>query len=153
MSMFPYVMHCDCQSIAYAVEGTPVAQAYCHCADCRDFYGATVLAATAWQPQSLTVTQGHKALKQHTHTHKKLTRFFCMNCGDVLFGTNRLGLFVVPNKQLFRSGDPDLESLKPNYHLFYRQRIVSIKDHLPKYLDGKNGETWSEKNHDLIRIV
>ncbi len=137
-----YRMRCDCESVSFMAEGAPVAKAYCHCTDCRDFYSTPVLAATAWQKTSLSVTGGRESIGEHTHPHKLLTKYFCVRCGDTLFGSNRIGMYVIPNKQLWRTLEAALGSMRPEFHLFYRQRVVDIDDNLPKYLDGRTGELF-----------
>jgi hypothetical protein len=138
-----YEMHCDCESVTFVAEGEPAAKAYCHCGDCREFYSTPILAATAWHKDSLAVTGDDSFISKHKHPHKQLTKFFCVACGDTLFGTNRLGMYVVPNKQLYRALGSATDSMRPDFHLFYRQRVVDIADSLPKYLDGRSSELFA----------
>jgi hypothetical protein len=57
-----------------------------------------------------------------------------------VFGTNRLGMRVVPNALVARAADGKLDAnLAPTMHMFYGQRVVDVLDDLPKYLDGWNG--------------
>ena len=136
-------MNCDCESVRFYAEGSPVENAYCHCADCRDFYSTPVLAATAWSKSALRVVSGDEFVSNYQHPHKQLSKFSCVKCGDTLFGTNRLGMNVIPNKQICRNSELAKEMMRPDFHLFYRQRVIDIKDTLTKYLDGRNGEVFS----------
>jgi hypothetical protein len=141
--MNTYKMLCDCKAVSFLTEGQPVAKAFCHCTVCRDFYSAAVFSATAWKKEALKVTAGNDCVGHFQHPHKQLSKFFCVKCGDTLFGTNRLGMYVVPNKQMFRASDEASQTMKPDFHLFYRQRVVDIDDTLIKYLDGRSGEVFS----------
>lgn len=138
--MSTYQMYCDCKSVFFTTEGDPAAKAYCHCSDCRDFYSTPVLAATAWSKSALRIVSGDEFVSNFQHPHKQLSKFFCVKCGDTLFGTNRLGMYVVPNKQISRASE---QTMRPDFHLFYRQRVVDIDDTLTKYLDGRSGEVFS----------
>lgn len=129
---------CLCGSNALELRGAPAARANCHCATCRDFYGSAMLSATAWDAASVELSAKNSTRFQHPT--KQLSRTFCLHCGDVLFGTNRLGMYVVPNAVVARAAGGLLDAaLAPTMHLFYRERIIDVSDALPKYLDGWDG--------------
>lgn len=133
---------CPCGKISVELRGSPAARANCHCSSCRDFYGAPVFSATAWEPDAVSISEGLG--QTFKHPEKQLTKTFCDVCGEVVFGTNRLGMRVVPNALLARATDGKLEAnLSPTMHLFYRQRVVDASDDLPKYLDGWDGPTYA----------
>lgn len=138
-----YQIYCDCKSVSFTTEGSPAAKAYCHCADCRNFYSTPVFAASAWNKSSLKVLYGDELVSNYQHPHKQLSKFFCVKCGDTLFGTNRLGMYVVPNKHIFHTSEQTELTMQPDFHLFYRQRVIDIDDILKKYLDGRSGEVFS----------
>ncbi|MEG0184075.1 MAG: GFA family protein [Stenotrophomonas sp.] len=129
---------CQCGENAVELHGAPVARANCHCTTCRDFYGAAMLSATAWDRASVVPAATNTTHFQHPA--KQLSKTFCRQCGDVLFGTNRLGLYVVPNAVVARAAGGVLDAaLVPTMHLFYRERVIDVSDALPKYLDGWDG--------------
>ncbi|WP_084656415.1 GFA family protein [Pandoraea norimbergensis] len=133
---------CQCGSVTMRLRGEPAARANCHCNACRDFYGAPVLAATAWSPDQLSM---EGATKVFAHPTRSLTRRFCPQCGETLHGTNRLDMYVVPNALLARAHDGQLPAaLRPTMHLFYRHRLFDVRDDLPKYLDGWDGPVHDE---------
>ncbi len=83
-------------------------------------------------------------VRSFSHPEKQLKKTFCAVCGEVVFGTDRLGMHVVPNAMLHRiSGEGSYSSWAPTMHLFYRQRVVDVVDDLPKYLDGWDGPLYS----------
>ncbi|WP_176057492.1 GFA family protein [Paraburkholderia sp. BCC1876] len=136
----PNALQCLCGTIRIELSGEPVARANCHCGSCRDFYGTSMLSATAWPAEQVTVTRG--SVSTFRHPAKQLTRAFCAACGEIVFGTNRLGMRVLPNSLVARAAGGELpEALRPTLHLFYRHRLVEVQDELPKYLDGWDGPT------------
>lgn len=126
------------RAAAFALQGDPAARAHCHCEACRDFYGTAVLSATAWHAQALRMVRGEVA--NFAHPLRQMSRTFCVRCGETLFGTNRLGMRVVPNSLAARAAGGVLPSgWQPSMHLFYRHRVIDIDDSLVKYLDGWDG--------------
>lgn len=99
-----------------------------------------MLSATAWEPDLVRLVA--TAARRFKHPEKQLEKTFCGECGEVVFGTNRLGMRVVPNALLARVNEGTLDvSMAPTMHLYYRQRVVDVLDDLPKYLDGWDGPT------------
>ncbi|MFC4702320.1 MULTISPECIES: GFA family protein [Paraburkholderia] len=135
---------CLCGAVTIDLIGEPAALANCHCGTCRDFYGTSILSASAW-PADRAVASG--ALQVFQHPHKQMSRAFCATCGETLFGTNRLGMRVVPNSLLARAHDGTLPAERqPTMHLFYRHRVIDVIDALPKYLDGWDGPVFEAGN-------
>ena len=131
-------LECHCKSVRVELQGSPAARAHCHCQTCRDFYGTAMLSATAWDPQALHLVGGEVA--QFAHPTKQLSRAFCPSCGETMYGTNRLGMRIVPNSVMARAHGGTLpEALQPAMHLFYRHRVIDVHDTLIKYLDGWDG--------------
>lgn len=135
-------LQCDCGNVQLQVVGSPVAKAYCHCQDCREFYGLPVLAATAWKRDAVTVCKGADRLADFKQPTKAMTRTFCRDCGQTVYGTNRFGFIVIKNTLFARETGQIPEALQPQLHLFYRQREIDVNDGLPKYQDGRNGELF-----------
>ncbi|KVO37910.1 aldehyde-activating protein [Burkholderia ubonensis] len=132
-------VRCLCGAVTVTLQGEPAARANCHCQTCRDFYGTSMLLATAWGSGQLAVTGANATF---AHPAKAMSRTFCASCGEIVFGTNRLGMRVVPNSLNARAHDGQLpDELQPTMHLFYRQRVIDVVDPLPKYLDGWDGPT------------
>ena len=130
---------CLCGAVTVTLHGEPAARANCHCATCRDFYGTPMLSATAWQPEQVSATGADATFP---HPSKSMSRTWCPACGAIVFGTNRLGMRVVPNSLAARAHGGQLpDVLQPTMHLFYRQRVIDVVDALPKYLDGWDGPT------------
>ncbi|KVC38960.1 aldehyde-activating protein [Burkholderia pseudomultivorans] len=137
-------VRCLCGAVTVTLRGEPAARANCHCATCRDFYGTAMLSATAWQPEQVSVAGGGATFR---HPSKSMSRTWCAACGEIVFGTNRLGMRVVPNSVTARAHGGRLpDALQPTMHLFYRQRVIDVVDALPKFLDGWDGPTLDTPN-------
>ncbi|WP_217590188.1 GFA family protein [Burkholderia sp. GbtcB21] len=135
---------CLCGAVTVTLRGEPAARANCHCATCRDFYGTPMLSATAWPPEQIAV-DGTGAT--FPHPSKSMSRTWCVSCGEIVSGTNRFGMRVVPNSLTARAHGGQLpDDLQPTMHLFYRQRVIDVIDALPKYLDGWDGPTLDNAN-------
>ncbi|AJC23066.1 GFA family protein [Pandoraea pulmonicola] len=133
---------CQCGGVTMTLSGEPAARALCHCNAYRDFYGSPMLAATAWEKSQVSLTG---MTQRFSHPTRRMTREFCPQCGETLHGTNRLDMRVVPNALLARAHDATLPaSLRPTMHLFYRHRVLDVRDNLPKYLDGWDGALYEE---------
>lgn len=134
----PISIQCLCGAVHIELRGEPAARANCHCGSCRDFYGTSMLSATAWPASAVRVARG--AVVTFAHPAKQMARAFCAGCGETMFGTNRLDMRVVPNSLAARAAGGDLPAaLGPTMHLFYRHRVVDVDDRLVKYLDGWDG--------------
>lgn len=131
---------CDCGATGLALSGPPIVRGICHCAPCRALYNAAFHAGAAWSSDSLTSIRGESSLRQFKYPGKELCRYWCVDCGAILFNTNRYGFIVVPMALLRKANDGRVpEDLTPLMHLFYASRVVDIDDPLPKFLEGTNG--------------
>lgn len=127
------------RAVTVTLCGEPAARANCHCATCRDFYGTPMLSATAWPPEQVTLDGGHATFP---HPSMSMSRAWCASRGEIVFGTNRPGMRVVPNSLTARAhGGPLPDHLQPSMHLFYGPRVIDVADALPKYVDGWGGPT------------
>lgn len=139
-----YSTRCLCGAVTVTLRGEPAARANCHCATCRDFYGTSMLSATAWPPEQVAIDGGSATFP---HPSKSMSRTWCASCGEIVSGTNRLGMRVVPNSLTARAHGGHLPGpLQPTMHLFYRHRVIDVVDALPKYLDGWDGPTLDSAN-------
>ncbi|SFL55986.1 GFA family protein [Rugamonas rubra] len=134
----PATVACLCGKVELALGAAPQARANCHCASCRDFYATPMLAASAWAAADVRVVKGE--LRRYAHPDKQMSRAFCADCGELMFGINRLGMTVLPNGLAARAAGGALPpALAPQMHLFYAERVLEVADALPKYLQGWDG--------------
>ena len=136
-------IRCDCGVTALNLSGTPMARGICHCTSCRALYNAAFHAGAVWQEDAVSVIQGKATIRQYKYPGKELRRYWCGECGAIVFNTNRFGYVVIPQSLLRKAHGGDLPpNLAPQMHLFYASRIVDIDDSLPKFLDGTNGPLY-----------
>jgi hypothetical protein len=120
---------CFCKAVEIETSGAPAVQAFCHCESCRTWLSAPVHGATLWPQDAVRVTKGADLLetvKKTEASHRK----FCRRCGGrVLVGHPAIGMVDVPSVVL-----PDL-AFRPNLHVHYGEKVLAMRDGLPKYKD------------------
>lgn len=134
---------CFCGAVEIEVTGTPAAMGYCHCEDCRSWSAGPVNAFSLWAPDAVKVTKGADKLATYNKTERS-DRQFCTDCGGhVMSGHPGMGLTDV-----YAATIPTLD-FQPGVHVFYGEKVLSIKDGLPKFKNvpaemGGSGETLPE---------
>ena len=126
-------IECDCGSVKMTLHGEPIVRGICHCEDCRELLKIPYHSVTAWEKTQATIDQGADALVEFKHPTKRMSRFYCKNCGETMFNSNAKDWRVV-SQLLIRKcyGGTLPEPLQPKLHFFYASRIVDIDDSLPK---------------------
>lgn len=134
---------CFCGLVKLEVAGAPEAMGYCHCQSCRSWSGGPVNAFSLWKPDAVSIVSGeeHIATFQKTEASQ---RQYCAKCGGHLMTRHpSLGLVDV-----FAATIP-LLSFDPEIHVNYAERVISMRDGLPKMADfpvafGGSGKTIDE---------
>ena len=138
-----YKSGCVCGAVQLEISGEPAVQAYCHCNSCRSWLGAPIHAATLWPAQNVKIVKGADNLGLYKKTEAS-HRQFCKSCGaPVLIGHPAMGLTDLP------AGSVAGLSYKPTVHVNYGEKVMSVRDGLPKFKDfpkefGGSGETLPE---------
>ena len=134
---------CFCGGVELDIEGEPEAMGYCHCDSCRHWSAGPVNAFSLWEPSRVKVLKGEKNLRVYAKTEKSL-RKWCSDCGGhVMTEHPSMGLIDV-----YSAVFKDLD-FKPSVHVFYGEKVISMKDGLPKMNDlpsdmGGTGDTLAE---------
>lgn len=134
---------CMCGAVELELTGEPAVMAFCHCESCRGWLNAPVHAATLWPKASVKITRGADDLGLWARTEASQRRF-CRKCGTaVLVDHPAIGMVDVPAVGL-RGLD-----YRPTLHVHYGEKVMSVKDGLPKFKDfpadfGGSGETLAE---------
>jgi hypothetical protein len=134
---------CACGAVEIEASGAPAVMGFCHCSSCRTWLSAPVHGFTLWPAPNVKVTKGADQLglfKKTENSHRQ----FCKRCGSaVLVGHPALGLTDVMSVVLpgFR--------FAPALHVHYGEKVISMRDGLPKYKDmpkdfGGSGETLAD---------
>jgi hypothetical protein len=134
---------CFCGGVEIEASGAPAVMGLCHCESCRSWLGAPVHGFTLWPQAQVTVVTGEDQLGLIKRTEASHRRF-CRECGAaMLVGHPAIGLVDVMSVRL-----PSFD-FQPALHVHYGEKVMSIKDGLPKYKDmpkdfGGSGETLPE---------
>lgn len=134
---------CMCGAVQLELSGEPAVQAYCHCDSCRGWLGAPVHAASLWPAASVKILKGADKLGTYKRTEAS-HRKFCTSCGTpVLVDHPSMGMVDVPAGRV-----QDLD-YNPGLHVHYGEKVLSVKDGLPKFKDfpkdfGGSGVTLPE---------
>jgi hypothetical protein len=134
---------CFCGAVTLEVTGAPEVMGYCHCRSCRSWSGGPVNAFSLWKPDTVKITKGAEHVATFAKTEGSL-RKYCTECGGHLMTDHpTLGLTDV-----FSATLPTLE-FKPGVHVNYSERVLGMKDGLPKLKDfpkefGGSGEMVAE---------
>ena len=134
---------CMCGAVEVELTGDPNVQAYCHCASCRGWLGAPIHGATLWPTPNVKVTKGADKLGLYKKTENS-HRQFCKSCGSaVLVAHPAIGMTDVPSVSIQGF------AFKPALHVHYGEKVMQVKDGLPKFKDfpkdfGGSGETLPE---------
>ena len=123
-------------------QGDPLDMGYCHCENCRRYSTAPVSIFTLWKPETVKITKGSELLGKFKGSEIS-DRRYCTKCGGhVMIDHPTLGLADI---RVSLSG----LAFKPTVHLNYQEKVLPIKDGLPKLKDfpaaiGGSGETLPE---------
>jgi hypothetical protein len=134
---------CFCGAVEVEVSGAPAAMGYCHCDSCRHWSAGPVNAFSLWSPEGVKVTKGEGMIGTYAKTPNS-ERKWCTKCGGHIM-TNHPGMGLV---DVYAAILPSLK-FEPQLHVFYGERVVSIRDGLPKMKDvpsemGGSGQTLPE---------
>ncbi len=125
-----YEGRCFCGEVEISVTGDAAAMGFCHCESCRHWSAGPINAFSLWPPENVKVVKGAELLETFAKTdasHRK----WCKNCGGhVMTEHPEMGMVDVYAAIL-----PDLK-FEPEVHVFYGEKVVSVKDGLPKMADG-----------------
>jgi hypothetical protein len=76
-----HTLACPCALVELTVRGTPLAQFYCHCDDCRKMTSGAYAAESVYRGNDVEVARGEAAV----WTLARNPRHFCAACGGRLF--------------------------------------------------------------------
>ena len=130
---------CMCGDVQLELSGEPSIMSYCHCESCRGWLAAPLLAASLWPAASVKVVKGTDKLGTYRRT-EGVHRKFCTTCGTaVMIDVPAFGMVDVPAGRV-----AGLE-FTPTAHVHYGEKVLQVKDGLPKFRDypkefGGSGE-------------
>jgi hypothetical protein len=134
---------CFCGAVQFTASGEPAAMGYCHCESCRHWSAGPVNAFTLWHPDAVRVTKGSEHIGTYAKTPQS-ERSWCARCGGHLFTRHPAWDLI----DVYAATIPGFV-FEPALHVHYRERVLPIRDGLPKMRDipkemGGSGEVLAE---------
>ena len=122
---------CLCGGVELTLTGEPFVMTYCHCESCRRWIGGPVHAGCLFPAKNVRIENGADLLTVFKRTEESQNlRTFCETCGAPVFNDHPgIAMTDIPAVSI-----PDLV-FEPKLHSHYPERILSIRDGLPKYQD------------------
>ncbi|MBE9556540.1 MAG: GFA family protein [Proteobacteria bacterium] len=143
MTESTYKGSCFCGAVELTVTGKPEVMGYCHCDSCRAWGAAPINGFTLWNPEAVKVIKGQEDIGVY-HKTENSHRQFCVKCGGHIM-TDHPPMKLV---DVYAAVIPDFP-FEPAFHVNYGEKVVSMKDGLPKFADmpaeaGGSGKTLPE---------
>jgi hypothetical protein len=124
-----YQGKCFCGSVEIAVSGAPAGMGYCHCSSCRQWSAGPINAFTLWKPESVKITKGGDQVATYSQAPNSF-RKWCKACGGHVMTEHPVwGLIDV-----YAATIPQFP-FEPGVHVHYQERVLPIRDGLPKQKD------------------
>lgn len=138
-----YKGSCFCGAVEVTVTGEPAVVGYCHCQSCRHWSAGPVNAFTLWSPDSVKIAKGEDNMGTYSKTPNSI-RKWCKTCGGHIL-TDHPPMGVV---DVYAAIIPDFP-FEPALHVHYQEKVLSVRDGLPKMKDvpseiGGSGEIIPE---------
>jgi hypothetical protein len=119
-------IQCLCGDVTVQIVGEPMAQFYCHCADCQLVHGAAYVPRSMYEASAVNVVRG----KTMEWKLKVTPRTMCQRCGTHLYaevpgyGVRGINAYLLPEG-----------GFQPLFHLQCQDAVLPIQDELPHYRD------------------
>lgn len=138
-----YKGQCFCGAVEIEVSGSPEAMGFCHCSSCRSWSAAPMNAFSLWKPQNVKITKGADNVGTYRKTERS-DRQFCKLCGGHLMTAHPQWSLI----DVYAATIPGL-AFAPQVHVNYGEKVVAMRDGLPKFNDfpaemGGSGKTLAE---------
>ena len=143
--MSEYKGQCYCGAVKFKTLGEPLFTQYCHCEKCREIASQSQRTSdkigynftAAYLTDKFNITKGKDDLETIARNNSNL--LLCRKCKSLIYGisqdpSKQGGIGINVNNFDFGGDLPD--TFKADKHIWYQNRIVDIKDQLPKYKDA-----------------
>lgn len=136
---------CFCGAVEITVTGAPAGMGYCHCTSCREWSAGPVNAFTLWPIGAVKITKGEGNIGTFNKTPGS-GRKWCKTCGGHIMTIHpSMGPGLM---DVYAATIPSFP-FKAGVHVNYGEKVLSIKDGLPKMKNlpaemGGSGETLPE---------
>ncbi|KAK0738190.1 Mss4-like protein [Schizothecium vesticola] len=140
---------CHCGAVRYELSrARPLASKYCHCTTCQRLHGAPFQWAAIFHKTDINFTQGHHDLGWYDAAAKSTTHHLpckvqCAYCRTPVMDEGRNMILLFPTLIEGINTDEGRSAFKAGCHMFYGQRVVEVRDGLPK---------WKGMNDDSVLL-
>ncbi|KAF2859809.1 hypothetical protein K470DRAFT_300087 [Piedraia hortae CBS 480.64] len=140
-----YTASCHCGGVTYQISRQdPLDSKFCHCTGCQVIHGSPCQWAAIFHKLDLNFPNGSQHLGFYDHSQNKEERQLpckvrCVICHSFILDEGRNMFLIFPSLVKFESKE-DKERFLPRCHIFYKQRVIDIKDGRTKWegLDHKS---------------
>ncbi|MEM7290056.1 MAG: GFA family protein [Pseudomonadota bacterium] len=133
---------CACGSVRYAIKGTPLFRAFCHCETCQAYNQADFADIIILRSRDVVLNAEDQIDYRFHQWPPALKRGKCKQCGGVAIEKIHLPLSskltIIPTQTLHRPED----ATEPTFHMFYHRRVTDVHDSLPKH-SGYPKSQWA----------
>jgi hypothetical protein len=117
-------IQCNCGAVKLSLEGSPVAQFYCHCDDCQHVHGAGYVPVAMYRAEQVQLVSGEPTMWKLRGT----PRASCGACGTRIFAEPPgLGMRAVMAKLLPEG------SFQAQFHMQCAHALLAVRDGLPHF--------------------
>jgi len=137
---------CHCGRVQYQLSrARPLATKYCHCTTCQRLHGAPFQLAAIFEKEDINFTNGVNDLgwydsQNQSTTHHLPCKVHCAYCRTPIMDEGRNMILLFPTLIEGIGTEEGREAFKAQCHMFYPQRVLDIRDGIPKY-KGLSGES------------
>jgi hypothetical protein len=130
----PLTGGCNCGTVRYEIDASPVDAVYCHCTRCQRRTGTGAGASAQVAPGSFRLVEGEQALRAWKPVDGA-EKWFCGECGSGIFSKNgevigvRLGSF---------DGDPGIRPSVRQYVAYAAPWEPIPDDGLPRFPESRH---------------
>ncbi|KAK0714159.1 Mss4-like protein [Lasiosphaeria miniovina] len=130
---------CHCGAVQYELSrDKPLASKYCHCTTCQRLHGAPFQWAAIFHKEDINFIKGHHDLGWYDSANKSTAHHLpckvqCAYCRTPIMDEGRNMILLFPTLVEGINTDKGRQAFKAQTHMFYPQRVVDIKDGLPKF--------------------
>lgn len=117
------ILTCPCEAVTLQISAEPIAQFWCHCADCQTVHGAAYVAESIYPATGVEIVSGETT----NFALKKTPRISCAKCGT------RLVVELAEIEMRAISGYLLKDAFKPSLHIHCSEAIAPVRDSLPHF--------------------
>ncbi|KAK3385269.1 Mss4-like protein [Podospora didyma] len=130
---------CHCGAVQYQLSrDKPLSSKYCHCTTCQRLHGAPFQWAAIFHKEDVNFTRGIHDLGWYDPSNKSTSHHLpckvqCAYCRTPIMDEGRNMILLFPTLIEGINTDKGRQAFAAQCHMFYTQRVVDIRDGLPKF--------------------